>query len=199
MTDEMCFLGKFGFLTACVQEASLAGKRLEQIVAALTLTAWTAWLVAFGLLYGLHSELGDASGRALPAEAMNEVRYLHTWILVLQITAEVLSGAAFKLLWSRIHWQNTKVEVVPSPDLAFMQKESDRFYEAESRTADFVGRIDDYHANYRNGLAAFTVACEAELRRLKNGARAAEAAARAEFLAAGHAPAASRETEEIEA
>ena len=187
----------FVLLISQTLETDHAQKRLAQIVAALTLIAWTLWLVAFGRLYGLQSEIGDAGGRALPPRVMDEIRDLHAWMLLLQIMAEVLAGAAFKLLWSLVHWRNIVAAVVPSPVMEFLETRFDFFCEAEKQAARFVGRIDDYQENYRKGLAGFTAACQAELRRLKNGARAVEAAARAEFLTAGHAPAASRETEEI--
>ena len=178
-------------------ETDRAQKRLAQIVAVLTLIAWALWLAAFGRLYGLQSEIGDAGGRALPLQIMDEVRDLHSRMLLLQLVAEVLSGAAFKLLWSLVHWRNIVAVVVPSPVMAFLETRFDFFCEAEKRAARFVGRIDDYLENYRRELAGFTVACQAELRRLQNGARAVEAEARAKFLAAGDAPAASHATEEI--
>ena len=172
-------------------------KRLAQVVAGLTLIAWVGWLIEFGRLYGLQSVIGDSGGRALPPRVMDEVRDLHSWMLILQITAEVLSGAAFKLLWCRVHWRNILVVVVPGPVLAFIETRYDFFCDAENRAAGYVGDIDDYLENYRKGLASFTAACQAELRRLKNAASAVEAAARAEFIAASHASAVPHEIAEV--
>jgi len=178
------------FLISQTLESDLARKRLEQTVAALVLITWSGWLIELGRLYGLQSLIGDSGGRGLPANVLAQVRDLHTWLLILQVTAEVLSGAAFKLLCARVHWRNLKVVVIPSPALAYLETKFDAICDAESQAAGFVGQIDDYQSNYGKALAGFSVACQAELRRLKNGARAVEAEARAKFLAAGNEPAA---------
>lgn len=187
----------FALLVSQTLETDRAQKWFALIVAALALIAWTGWLLAFGRLYGLQSEIGDAGGRALPPKIMDEIRDLHAWMLLLQIAAEVLSGAAFKLLWGLLHWRNILAVVVPSSVMAYFEEKFDFLCDAEQQAARFVGRIDDYLEDYRKGLAGFTAACQAELHRVKNGARAAEAEARAKFLAAADAPAAFHTSEEV--
>lgn len=188
------------FAIAQTLETDHGRKWLEWIVAGLTAIAWLGWLVAFGRLYGLQSVIGDAGGRALPPRVMDEIRDLHAAMLTLQITAEVLSGAALKLLWSRLHWRNIMPVVVPSAVMAFLESRFDFYYRAEREAAGFVGCIDDYTENYRKKLASFTAACQAEMRLLKSATRMHEAAARVEFLTSSHAAAMSSETrKEVEA